>query len=50
MPKKKRDFVRKSKIHKLKEVNVLQEFQKLVKDGAGCRRAEATNVRGCGMS
>ena len=39
-------FCEKSKIHKLKEVNVLQEFQKRVKDGAGSRRAEATDVEG----
>ena len=44
--KKKRDFVRKSKIHKLKAVNVLQELQKRVKDGAGSRRAEAKDVEG----
>ena len=46
MPKKKRNFVRKSKIHKLKEVNVLREFQKRVSDGAGSRSAEDTNVEG----
>ena len=46
MPKKKSNFVRKSKIHKLKEVNVLREFQRRVSDEAGSRSAEATNVDG----
>ena len=46
VPKKKSNFVRKSKIHKLKEVNVLREFQNRVSDGAGSRSAEATNVEG----
>ena len=46
VPKKKSNFVRKSKIHKLKEVNVLREFRQSVSDGAGSRSAEATNVKG----
>ena len=46
VPKKKSNFVRNSKMHKLKEVNVLREFQKRVSEGAGSRNAEATNVEG----